>query len=64
MIDKEIEDHSKRFKRECKILLLGMHPLAFPCGSLKASLHRLRRIGEEHNSQTDEDYPQRGVYRC
>lgn len=23
MIDKEIEDHSKRFKRECKILLLG-----------------------------------------
>jgi guanine nucleotide-binding protein subunit alpha len=23
LIDKEIEDHSKRFKRECKILLLG-----------------------------------------
>ena len=37
MIDKEIEDHSKRFKRECKILLLGATPFMscfFRCGSL------------------------------
>ncbi len=29
MIDRQIEEDSKRYKRECKILLLGASPISF-----------------------------------
>lgn len=32
-IDKQLEEDSKRLRRECKILLLGMY---FPCGNAVA----------------------------
>lgn len=56
-IDKMIEEDQKRFKRECKILLLGT-PLSW-LYSLKmkfSKMVRVWRVREEHNCKTDEDH--------
>lgn len=57
LIDKQIEEDSRQFKKECKILLLGasnaaqapvyMHPL---------TLHRLWRVWKVNNRQANEDH--------
>jgi hypothetical protein len=61
-IDKLIKDDSERFKRECKILLLGTPLSCFSLPFVKIGYHRLGRIREEHHSQANEDYSQRGVH--
>ena len=63
-IDKLIKDDSKRFKRECKILLLRTPLSCLSVTVVKVPYHRLGRIREEHHSQANEDHSQRGVYWC
>lgn len=64
LIDKELEEDSKRFKRECKILLLGnltpaFVPISFAFFTMLNLDFRLRfrRIWQEHHRQTDENHP-------
>ena len=63
-IDEEIENDAKRFKRECKILLLGTPLSCLSLQSTKFDYHRFGRIREKHYSQADENHSQRGVYWC
>ena len=63
-IDKLIKDDSERFKRECKILLLGTPLSCLSFRFVNVRYHRLGRIREEHHSQANEDYSQRRVYWC
>lgn len=50
VIDKQIDEDSRKFKRECKILLLG------ELSEWTELTERLWRVGEEHDRQADEDY--------
>ena len=55
-IDKLIKDDSERFKRECKILLLGSLLSSLSLPFLNLAYHRFGRIREEHHSQANEDH--------
>ena len=52
-IDRQIEEDSRKYRKECKILLLG--PLARPRAISDAP--RLRRERQVDHRQADEDHP-------
>jgi hypothetical protein len=43
-IDKDLEEDSKRLRRECKILLLGMLPLPRLGGATQVHANMYRRV--------------------
>lgn len=45
LIDKQIEEDNKRYKRECKILVLGLYPPTFCIFPLPALVLRLFKTG-------------------
>jgi hypothetical protein len=51
-IDRRLEEDSRRLRRECKILLLGMSLIAVDT----SDSFRLRREWQVYNCQTNEDY--------
>lgn len=63
-IDKQIEEDSRRFRKECKILLLGMfilYYILYIC-SFYRSRSRLWRVGQVDDCEADEDYPPERLY--
>lgn len=67
-IDKELEEDSKRLRKECKILLLGtLQPARCsspePRFSARADTwrHRFRRERKVDDCEADEDYPPKGL---
>ena len=64
-IDKDLEEDSKRLRRECKILLLGMSILVTLTPEWKCanSSSRLRRERKVDDCQADEDYPSARIFR-
>lgn len=55
LIDRQLEDDSKKFKKECKILLLG--PCLSAARLIYSLRHRLGRVRQIDHRQADEDYP-------
>jgi hypothetical protein len=62
MIDKKLEEDSRRLRRECKILLLGRFYYGVGRG-LKLMVQRLWRKWKVDHRQTDEDHPSERLYR-
>lgn len=70
-IDRQLEEDSKRLRRECKILLLGKlqndadFTLIRICrnnGLILSSSRRFRRKRQVDNSQADEDNSPQGIF--
>ncbi len=60
-IDKDLEEDSKRLRRECKILLLGMlnkSPMGWrrAVWLLTADEYRIWRVWQIHHCQADENH--------
>jgi hypothetical protein len=58
-IDKKLEEDSRRLRRECKILLLGMgtSAMGMKYGAANMCPYRLWRERKVDNRQTNEDHP-------
>lgn len=62
-IDKQIEEDSRRFRKECKILLLGSSPPLLPLGTLSLTLvRRFWRVGQVDDCEANEDYTPERVH--
>lgn len=60
-IDRQIEEDSRKFKKECKILLLGECYLLVSVGLSQRGGCRFWRRREEYYCEADEDYPSERV---
>jgi len=56
MIDKNLEEESRRLRRECKILLLGTHIIRLEMNAGTNLRTRIWRKWEIDNCQTDENH--------
>lgn len=63
-IDRALEEDSKKLRRECKILLLGMSiPVLISPIPLTLAAQRLRREWQVDHRQADEDHPPERLQR-
>ncbi len=61
MIDKKLEEDSRRLRRECKILLLGKFMLV-TLVELRLTVTRVRRKWKIDYRQADEDHTSEWLY--